>query len=39
LTLAGEFMLRFAGSGECQELREYWSLSQGRLEPPRGWGE
>ena len=39
LTLAGEFMLRFAGSGECEELREYWLLSQGRIEPPPGWGE
>jgi hypothetical protein len=39
LTLAGEFMLRFAGSGECEELREYWVLSQGRIEPPPGWGE
>jgi len=39
LTLAGEFLLRFAGSGQCEELREYWILSQGRIEPPPGWGE
>ena len=39
LTLAGEFLLRFADSGECHELREYWVLSQGRVEPPTGWGE
>jgi len=39
LTLAGEFLLRFSGSGQCQELREYWILSQGRIEPPPGWGE
>lgn len=39
LTLAGEFMLRFAGSGQCEELREYWILSRGRIEPPQGWGE
>lgn len=39
LTLAGEFLLRFAGSGQCEELREYWLLSQGRIEPPPGWGE
>jgi hypothetical protein len=39
LTLAGEFLLRFADSGECRELREYWVLTQGRLEPPSGWGE
>ena len=38
LTLAGEFMLRFAASGECEELREYWVLTQGRAEPPLGWG-
>jgi len=28
-----------AGPGQCQELREYWILSQGRIEPPPGWGE
>jgi uncharacterized protein (TIGR02246 family) len=39
LTLAGEFLLRFADSGECRELREYWVLTQGRVEPPPGWGE
>ena len=38
LTLAGEFLLRFAGSGECQELREYWLLTPARVEPPQGWG-
>jgi hypothetical protein len=38
LTLAGEFMLRFADSGQCRELREYWILTQGRVEPPAGWG-
>ena len=39
ITLAGEFLLRFAESGECRELREYWLLTQGRVEPPAGWGE
>ena len=39
LTLAGEFLLRFAETGECRELREYWVLAQGRVEPPPGWGE
>ncbi len=39
LTLAGEFLLRFAETGECRELREYWVLSQGRIDPPSGWGE
>ena len=39
LTLAGEFLLLFAATGECRELREYWVLTQGRVEPPPGWGE
>ena len=39
LTLAGEFLLLFAESGECRELREYWVLTEGRVEPPPGWGE
>jgi nuclear transport factor 2 (NTF2) superfamily protein len=39
ITLAGEFLLRFAESGECRELREYWVLTQARIEPPPGWGE
>jgi uncharacterized protein (TIGR02246 family) len=38
LTLAGEFLLQFAETGLCQELREYWVLTQGRVEPPPGWG-
>jgi hypothetical protein len=38
LTLAGEFLLLFAESGECRELREYWLLAQARVEPPPGWG-
>jgi predicted SnoaL-like aldol condensation-catalyzing enzyme len=39
LTLAGEFFLQFAETGECRELREYWLLTQGRVDPPPGWGE
>jgi uncharacterized protein (TIGR02246 family) len=39
LTLAGEFLLSFAESGQCRELREYWLLTQARVEPPPGWGE
>ena len=39
LTLAGEFLLLFADTGECRELREYWLLVQERREPPAGWGE
>lgn len=38
LTLAGEFLLLFAESGECRELREYWVLAQARKDPPDGWG-
>ena len=38
VTLAGEFLLLFADSGECRELREYWLLTQGRIEPPAQWG-
>jgi len=38
LTLAGEFFLSFSEKGECRELREYWLLTQGRVEPPAGWG-
>jgi len=39
ITLAGEFLLVFAGSGKCRELREYWLLTQARVDPPSGWGE
>lgn len=39
ITLAGEFLLLFADGGECRELREYWLLTQARVEPPPGWGE
>ena len=39
ITLAGEFLLTFADTGECRELREYWLLTQGRADPPAGWGE
>jgi hypothetical protein len=38
LTLAGEFLLQFAENGDCRELREYWFATQGRVEPPAGWG-
>jgi hypothetical protein len=39
LTLAGEFLLTFVESGLCRELREYWVLTEGRVEPPAGWGQ
>lgn len=38
LTLAGSFMLVFAESGQCRELREYWVVAASRAEPPAGWG-
>ncbi len=38
ITLAGEFMLRFDGSGLCRELREYWHFTEGTHRPPAGWG-
>jgi SnoaL-like protein len=38
LTLAGAVLLRFAGDGRVEEHREYWSLQEGRREPPPGWG-
>lgn len=39
ITLAGEFLLAFADSGKCRELREYWLLTQARIEPPPRWGQ
>ena len=30
--------VRFDANGLCQELREYWVLTQARVEPPAGWG-
>ena len=38
VTLAGEFFLLFAPGGQCRELREYWALTEGRVEPPAWWG-
>jgi ketosteroid isomerase-like protein len=38
LTLAGTTMLRFAPDGRCEEHRDYWSMEEGRREPPEGWG-
>lgn len=39
VTLAGSMFLRFAENGLCQELREYWHLTEGAHSPPAGWGE
>jgi ketosteroid isomerase-like protein len=38
VTLPGCLLLRFAGGGRCEELREYWHQETGRHEPPAGWG-
>ncbi|HEY6509033.1 MAG TPA: nuclear transport factor 2 family protein [Vicinamibacterales bacterium] len=38
ITLAGEFYLLFAGSGQCRELREYWALTEGHVDRPDWWG-
>lgn len=38
VTLPGCLLLRFAPDGRCEELREYWHLEEGLVEPPPGWG-
>ena len=38
VTLPGCLVLRFAADGRCEELREYWHLGPGIVEPPPGWG-
>jgi ketosteroid isomerase-like protein len=38
VTLPGCLVLRFRSDGRCEELREYWHLESGRVEPPEGWG-
>ena len=38
LTLAGTTILRFAADGRVEEHREYWSMQDGRRDPPPGWG-
>ncbi|HYZ46729.1 MAG TPA: nuclear transport factor 2 family protein [Actinomycetota bacterium] len=38
ITLPGVLLLRFR-DGLCSELREYWHLKEGRVEPYSGWGE
>jgi hypothetical protein len=39
ITLAGILFLRFGADGLCEELREAWHFTEGRLDPPAGWGE
>ena len=38
VTLPGALLLRFASGGRCAELREYWHVDEGRVDPPDGWG-
>lgn len=39
ITLPGCLVLRFAGNGLCEELREYWHVEVGSRALPRtGWG-
>ena len=39
VTLAGILFLRFDESGRCEELREAWHFTEGRRDPPAGWGQ
>jgi ketosteroid isomerase-like protein len=38
VTLPGCLLLRFEADGRCSDLREYWNVTGGRLEPFDGWG-
>lgn len=39
-TLPGALILRFDEHGQCEELREYWHVQEGRGIPaPSGWGQ
>ncbi len=38
VTLPGCLVLRFEADGRCSDLREYWNLISGRIEPFKGWG-
>jgi ketosteroid isomerase-like protein len=38
VTLPGCLLLRFEADGRCSDLREYWNVAGGRLEPFAGWG-
>ena len=37
-TIAGVALLRFAPDGRVIDQRDYWSTSQGAVEPYEGWG-
>ncbi|MGH2843077.1 MAG: nuclear transport factor 2 family protein [Solirubrobacteraceae bacterium] len=38
ISLTGILVLRFAGDGRCEELREAWHIQPEYSEPPAGWG-
>jgi hypothetical protein len=37
-TLAGVALLRFDDDGRVREQRDYWTMEDGRRDPPEGWG-
>jgi hypothetical protein len=37
VTLPGCLLLRFEADGRCSDLREYWNITGGRVEPFEGW--
>jgi ketosteroid isomerase-like protein len=37
-TLAGTTILRFADDGRASYHLDYWSMEEGRRDPPTGWG-
>jgi hypothetical protein len=38
VTLAGILVVHFARDRRCEELREAWTIAEGRHSPPNGWG-
>ena len=38
ITLVGSLLLTMAEDGRCRSLREYWNMTDGRIDPPGGWG-
>jgi hypothetical protein len=37
-TLAGTTILRFADDGRASYHLDYWTMDEGRRDPPPGWG-
>ena len=38
VTLVGSLLLIMADDGRCRSLREYWNITEGRVDPPQDWG-